>query len=255
MNNNGLDVFVVFETHLSSDVPDVVNIPSYSVFRWDRNWLGNDMRKKGVEAIYVRSNLKVLDIIQSSLYEVIFLILLLPMGHCLLVCGIYHPPKYKYNECDLMNYIINIADSTLDKYPNAVCRGDLNRLNLHQLQILSVWNVLVGFPTRGDVCLDNVLSNHPDLFGKRYPVQMLMRTDHKGIILPAGSKLKPICCKVKVCDCRDPHKFLLYDALARQNWDNLVESSDVDQAVNCLESMILGHMGRYMPYWTVSISS
>ena len=69
-----------------------------------------------------------------------------------------------------MRHIVDLADNTLDLHPNTVivCGGDLNKLNLNQLQQLSGWNVLVDFPTRGKSCLDNVLTNRKDLFGKCY---------------------------------------------------------------------------------------
>ena len=35
------------------------------------------------------------------------------------------------------------------------------------------WNFLVEFPTRDNACLDNRLTNRPDLFGKTYPFHML----------------------------------------------------------------------------------
>ena len=55
---------------LSTEMPDAVaNIPNYILFRRDRGWVVLDKRKKGGVAIYVRDNLKVLDIYRSSLYE------------------------------------------------------------------------------------------------------------------------------------------------------------------------------------------
>ena len=57
----------------------------------------------------------------------------------MLVCGIYNPPKHNYQESDLMSYLNNIADDTLDKYPDTVivCGGFLNRLDLDSLH--AVW--------------------------------------------------------------------------------------------------------------------
>ena len=85
-------------------------------------------------------------------------------------------------------------DYALDKDPNIliVCGGDLNQLEHTQLQRLTGLSVLVDFPTRGDAFLDNCLTNRPDLFGKSYPINILMKTDHSGFIVPAGKKLKPV---------------------------------------------------------------
>ncbi len=61
--NNDIDVCVVSESRLKPEMPDaVVTIHNYSIFRRDRSWEGRDMRAKGGVAIYVRNNLKVIDI-------------------------------------------------------------------------------------------------------------------------------------------------------------------------------------------------
>lgn len=79
LNNNDIDACIVSETHLKPDIPDsVVNIPSYNIYRRDRNWLGNDMRNKGGIAIYTRNNLKVTNVYRAKLYELLCLKLRLP---------------------------------------------------------------------------------------------------------------------------------------------------------------------------------
>ena len=171
-----------------------------------------DSRKKGGVAIYVRVNLKVLDDHHSRLYELICLTLLLPSGHRMLICGLYNPPKHKYRDADLMNYLISFVDSVLNKHPDMVivCGGNVNQLDTHELKALSGWDVLVNFPTRGNAGLNNCLTNRPDLFGNTYPLQMLIKTDHEGFVLPAGTKLKPMRRKVLVRDCREHRKQSFY---------------------------------------------
>ena len=120
---------------------------------------------------------------------------------------------------------------------------------------MSGWKALVDFPTRGDACLDNCLTNRPDLFNKCHPFQLSIKTDHTAVILPAGTKLKPIRCKVQIRDCRENRKATLYTALAEENWDNVLAAPDVQQAVCVLEEKIRGHMDRCMPVKTVSMSS
>ena len=161
LRSHDIDICVVSETHLSTKIPNaIVNIPNYTLFRRDRNWENLDSRKKGGVAIYVRDNLKVLDVHCSRLYELICLTLLLPSGHCMLICGLYNPPKHKYRDVDLINYLINFVDSALDKHPDTVivCGGDVNRLDRHEFKALSGWDILVDFPTRGNACLDNCLT-------------------------------------------------------------------------------------------------
>ena len=109
------------------------------------------------------------------------------------------------------------------KHPDAVivCGGDLNQLDMLDCKALSGWSFLVEFPKRGNACLDNCLTIRPDLFGKAYPFQMLMKMDRETFVLPTGTKLKSMHCKVHFCDTRDHCKHTLYLAsfnLACTSW-------------------------------------
>ncbi|PFX20102.1 Lachesin [Stylophora pistillata] len=249
---------LVSETRLKNEVPNtVVNISGYNIFRRDRNWSGCDSRNKGGIAIYTRSNLSVIDVYRSNLYEFIFLTVLLPSGNCILLSGLYRPPKTTYQECDLMDYLLHFFDTMLDKHPNVtiVCGGDLNHLDLTRLKRITGWTALVDFPTRGDSFLDNCLTDRPELFGKALSIKMLIKTDHIGFIVPAGKKLKPIRQKLQFRDCREHRKRALYIALASECWDDVLEADSIETAVNILELKILTNINWCMPLRTVSLSS
>lgn len=165
LRSQDIDVCVVSETRLSTNMPDaVVNIPNYKVFRRDRGWADLDKRKKGGVAD-VRYSLKVLDVYRSNLYEFIALTVLLPSDHIMLICGLYNPTKHSYRYIDLMNYIIFFVDFVLNKHAeaNIVCGGDVNRLDIQEFKALFGWDFMVDFPTRGNACLDNCLTNRADL--------------------------------------------------------------------------------------------
>ena len=206
---NDIDICVVSETHLKRIVPDsVVAISNYTTHRRDRNWFDNDEREKGGVAIYVRKNVKVKSVSRSELFESISLEIELPSGHHMLMCGIYHPPRSKYQEDDLIEYITDIVDQFLECHPNGLvlCGGDLNRLDLEKLSNLSGLKALVDFPTRGNSVLDNCLTNNEALFSRCYPIVAQMKTDHKGVILPAGVRLKPLRFSCTMRDYREHRK-------------------------------------------------
>ena len=96
----------------------------------------------------------------------------------MLICGLYNPTKHSYRYIDLMNYIISFVDFVLNKHPeaNIVCGGDVNRLDMQEFKALSGWDFMVDFPTRGNACLDNCLTNGADLFGQAYSIHMLIKT-------------------------------------------------------------------------------
>ena len=133
-----------------------------------------------------------------------------------------------------MDYLVNFFDTMLDKHPNIsiVCGSDLNCLDITRLKHITGWNVLVDFPTRWDSFLDNCFTNRPDLFGKTYPIKMLIKTDHLGFIVPAGKKVRPICQKVQFMDCREHRKQALYLALTSKCWDEVLEADNIEKAAN-----------------------
>lgn len=79
--------------------------------------------------------------------------------------------------------------------------------------------------------------------------------DHTVVILPAGSKLKPVCQKNRIWDCRRHRKEALYLELVRKTWDSVLEKNDVDEAVNNFKTIIHRYMDKCMPFRTVCISS
>ena len=111
-------------------------------------------------------------------------------------------------------------DNALDQHPglNIVLGGVTNQLDVNELCQLTGWNSLVDFPTRGVSYLDNVLTNRPDLFGKCAPFSISIKTYHTAVILPAGSKLKPVRQKIRIRDCRKHRKEALYLELGGETW-------------------------------------
>jgi hypothetical protein len=138
--------------------------------------------------------MEVIRVIRETEFEMISIILILPTGHKMLVIGAYHPPRFSYDETDFLNRIVEVVDDFLDINPNGLVlfSGDINHLNVSQLSTMSGMLHLVDFPTRGQAILDNCLTNRPELFNKAYPLHIQMKTDHLGVIIPAGIKLKPL---------------------------------------------------------------
>ena len=111
-------------------------------------------------------------------------------------------------------------DNALYQHPGLtiVAGGDVNRLETNELILMTGWDSLVVFPTRGDAYLDKVFTNRPDLFAKSIPYFVSIKTDHTAVILPAGTKLKPIRHNVRIRDCRRHRKEGLYLKLVSENW-------------------------------------
>ena len=83
---------------------------------------------------------------------------------------------------------------------------------------------------------------------------MLMKTDHKGFVIPAGTKLKPLRRKIQLRDCREHRKQAFYRDLASQDWSELLAAENVDIAVNFMEDKIKKLMDKCMPIKYVRMS-
>ena len=75
------------------------------------------------------------------------------------------------------------------------------------------------------------------------------------MILPAGSKLRPVRRKVHIRERRLHRKQDLYIALVEEDWREVLDTKNVNEAVNKLETTIRGHLDRCMPVRVVTMSS
>ena len=251
---------VVSETHLKEVVPNAnVAITNRTIYRRDREWFGNDNRAKGGVAMYIRNsgNLKILDVKLSETFECIYIRMQLPSDHKMTICGLCHPPKPRYVEDDLISYLTYISDLFLDGSPDGTVMigSDLNNINLDKLSALSGLTALVDFPTRSTSILDNCLTNNCSLFSKCYPFDAQIKTDHRGVIVPAGAKLKPMRYKFTMHDYREHRKIAFHAKLLEQSWDVIFDSEDVESASRYLQSTLRDLMNENFPAKTVLMST
>lgn len=64
---------------------------------------------------------------------------------------------------------------------------------------------------------------------------MLVKTDLQGVILPAGTKPKPVRRKVQLRDTRKHRKEALYLALNAEDWSEVLSGNNIDCVVNNME--------------------
>lgn len=174
--------------------------------------------------------MKVLSVERNEVFEFISVKLLLPSGHHMLVVGVYHPPSFKYSECDLIDCIIELTDEFSDCFPDGVILrgGDLNQLDFYSLATLSGLVKLVDFLTRGGAVLDNCLTNKPELFQTPFPYQALIKTDHVGVILPPGNKLRPVRRKYSFRDFRELRKIKFESMIQTCDWTAVLNAQGID---------------------------
>ena len=157
----------------------------------------------------------------------------------------------------MISYLTEISDLFLDGSSDGTVMigGDLNNINLDKLSALSGLTALVDFPTRGTSIPDNCLTNNCSLSSKCYPFDAQIKTDHRGVIVPAGAKLKPMRYKFTMHDYREHRKIAFHAKLLEQSWDVIFDSEDVESASRYLQSTLRDLMNENFPAKTVRIST
>ena len=118
IKNNNIDVMTVSETHLSKDTPDeLLDIPGYKIYRWDRNADG------GGVCTYIRGDIpsKKRSDLSNPKLEALW-VEVNTNSQKLLVCCFYRPPS-----ADKAYYeaFLNVLDTVVDTNP-IVILGDMN---------------------------------------------------------------------------------------------------------------------------------
>ena len=181
-----------------------------------------------------------IEVKRSDKFECICVKTKLPSGHIMLVCGLYHPPKPSCQQVDLIDYITDLTDTFLDEFPDGtiVVGGDLNKLDLVKDEMLSGLKALLDFPTRGNSIPDNCLTNNSALFSKCYSFKAQIKTDHEGVMLPPGIKLKPLKYKYTMHDYREHRRIGFHSKLLELDWDDVYKSDDVNTARSSLHFIL-----------------
>lgn len=133
--------------------------------------------------------------------------------------------------------------------------GILNQLDLYSLTTLSGLVKLADFPTKGNAVLDNCFTNKPELFQTPFPRQALIKTDHVGVILPLGKKLRPVRRKHAFRDFREHRKIKFESMIQTCDWLLVLNAQDVDSAINTLNESLLSLMNKCFPIRSVTLSS
>ena len=82
-----------------------------------------------------------------------------------------------------------------------------------------------------------------------------MKTDHKGIILPAATELKPVRLKYEFKDLRH-HRYLDFNnKVLAFNWDSIFLNYSLDDSVNQMQYTIKSLMDQCFPTKLITMSS
>ena len=87
-----------------------------------------------------------------------------------------------------------------------------------------------------------------------FPINTLTKTNHRGVVLPSGKKLKALRYKYELRDKRDHRKLAIEWQIHQYDWNSVLQPS-VENSVNELNSTILSIMNHCFPVKKVTMSS
>jgi hypothetical protein len=204
------DVVVLTETHMNSRHPsELFSFPGYIFFRKDRC-----KRKGGGICVLVRDTLKPNRLQESFLLdntECLWLRFWFK-DQSFLLCSCYHPPKPIYSAVELVNILDNNIESLLHVQDvGFILTGDLNKLNVKQLEVKHGLLQLVSQGTRRNNILDVFYTTRPDLFCADVFVSSV-KTDHKAVVVNWDKNPSNVDMSV---DCSKSNRTVVYDLSPR----------------------------------------
>ena len=147
----------------------------------------------------------------------------------------------------LLDRIQNVFDSALSECSSPhqlVLCGDVNGLFKHtgmpSFLLCNNLSQLIDFPTREKNTLDIFATTHPNLFLQALSVAPLGKSDHSGFFLQSSrnSSSIPLYRKVMTRDFREKNHGLFLSLLLSINWDTILSSDSVDNAISSFNDVV-----------------
>jgi hypothetical protein len=255
------DVAIISETHLKKKHSDSVStIDGYSNLRRDRL-----QRRGGGVAVYARSELSISEIVFANDvrdFELLWTkISAAAVQRITFVGALYHPPKPIYNTNLLMDYIESTVEHLVSDAPGSlvILAGDLNSLNLTELQERTGLTDLVSEPTRGPNILDHVLVSEPSVYEHIKVVKAVGKSDHSAIVAYNGQTLTTVTKVRRKCEFRKKTpaqhaSFLSCAGSLNTTYFDCVEDI-VQESFDNFYTKSLDLLNRFYPLRTVTITS
>ena len=274
ISNSGLDIFSMSETWLNESMSsNLLNVPGYTCIRHDRNWLENNMIKRGGGLCYYVRNT-----IQSSYFdlekhnlsckdiELFWINLILPNCKNVIIGTVYRPPQGNVKVfCDTLDEkLLAIRNTRLENY-DIFIMGDFNidykkpnNLDTKLLKwfeqrssLKQIINDVTRYSTT-DSCLDLIFTDSIDIFDSGTLDVNL--SDHEMIYVTRKHAKKN-----KASTCFTGRSYLNYneevfiERLNNFDWDPFYTLENPEIAWNFLKSKILAAIDSMCPKKTFNI--
>ena len=173
------------------------------------------------------------------------------------IAAVYNPPDPVYNETDLIDYLVDTCERIMSSDPNAriIIGGDINKLNVTELITQHSLQQMVKSPTRGERILDVFLTNYPLLWRKPIVFNSLVRSDHRGVLIPPRITTKPVRKNVIFRDVREHRKVQMDRKLQDLEWDMFFDCQNPSENVQKLNDALGNMFDECFPLISIKMSS
>ena len=112
----------------------------------------------------------------------------------------YHPPNT--NGTVVTEYLAHTINKIITDFPSAtlIIGGDFNRLQLNDIETRFCLTTIDSPPTRGDSCLDLLITNKPHQIESASTFCSTLKSDHLAVILNPCMRIRPHRRKVSFID-------------------------------------------------------
>jgi hypothetical protein len=253
LKSNETDICLVSETWLNSNVPSYLVCPDgFTIIRKDRN----DSRVGGGVAIFCRNDWKIKIYDSGTDFECLWCSVFAENSEYY-IAAVYNPPDPVYNETDLIDYLVDTCERIMSSDPNAriIIGGDINKLNVTELITQHSLQQMVKSPTRGERILDVFLTNYPLLWRKPIVFNSLVRSDHRGVLIPPRITTKPVRKNVIFRDVREHRKVQMDRKLQDLEWDMFFDCQNPSENVQKLNDTLGNMFDECFPLISIKMSS
>ena len=253
LKSNKIDICLVSETWLNSSVPSHLVCPEgFTIIRKDRN----DSRVGGSVAIFCRNDWKIQIYDSGTDFECLWCNVSSENSEYF-IAAVYNPPDPIYNEADLIEYLMDTCEKIMSSDPNAriIIGGDINKLNVMELIVQHSLQQMVKLPTRGERVLDVFLTNYPLLWRKPIVFNSLVRSDHRGVLVPPRITTKSVRKNVLFRDVREHRKLQMDRKLKNLEWDIFFDCENPSENVQKLNDILSNMFDECFPLISIKMSS
>ena len=258
--SNNIEISVITETWFDDTISiDFSYIKSYQCFRSDRSRNNSYKSTGGGVCVYVSSQINATQIYppDSERYEVIW-IRMNYHSKDILLCGLYAPPDINSDSrSSIINHFSYTIIDAVSNNPHLVVilAGDLNSINGNDVVSRTPLTQLNSFFTRKNKLLDYIFCSHPNYFKDVLAFNPPFHTDHIGVLCIPSERPKNFARVIYYRDLRAQNKLHLHHLLSNIDLSIVYSLTDIDDAVQYLESTLLSCLDSACPWKKCKIKS